>query len=35
MLRQHTPAEWVDLAERNGLHSGPLQAETEATYAAE
>jgi len=36
MLRQHPPAEWIDLAERHGLETArPLQAEGKAADAAE
>jgi hypothetical protein len=35
VLRQHAPAERVNLAERHGFHPGPLEAEAERADAAE
>jgi hypothetical protein len=35
MVRQHAPAEWIGLAERNRAHPGPLQPEAERANAAE
>jgi hypothetical protein len=35
VFSQHAPAEWFNLAEGDGLHPRPLQAERESADAAE